>query len=282
MTATSTEESSASQVLDSDELDFELHDRQGGNWTDEQKSQLSRELHTFASTCLFPLPDYNCLSSNFSTAFDDKIIAIARSSSTKEIVGFTSTVFLTGFNHKDVPFVIHTGLTCVSENLRRKKLTIFLFYHIFIHLSYNYPEGFWLSSLSGIISSLGSISRYGTNVYPSPISPAAVPSPMHRLIAKTIDLCHRDKMLISSNAVFDSERFVFIGSNKPGSCFYKDRDDVRYADRYSIVNDFYRKLLRKDGGDGVLQIAFMDSNHVLGSAKYESRFEKLKNRESKL
>lgn len=277
MTVTSTEKSSASQVLD--DLDFELHDREGGDWTDDQKSQLSQELRTFASTCLFPLPDYNCLSSNFSTAFDDKIIAIARSSTTREIMGFTSAVFLKGFNDKSVPFVLHTGLTCVSENLRRQNLTIFLFYHIFYHLCYSYPEGFWLSNLAGITSSLGSISRYGTSVYPSPSLPT--PSPMHRLIAKTIDLCHRDKMLVSSSAVFDSERFVFLGSNQPGSCFYKDRDDVRYADRQSTINEFYRKLLRKNGGDEVLQVAFVNSEQLVDS-RYESRFEKLEDRKSKL
>jgi hypothetical protein len=274
MTGTSTEKSSASQVLD--DLDFELHDREGGDWTDHQKSQLSQELQTFASTCLFP---HNCLSSNFSTAFDDKIIAIARSSTTRMIVGFTSAVFLKGFNDKSVPFVLHTGLTCVSENLRRQNLTIFLFYHIFVRLCSSYPEGFWLSNLAGITSSLGSISRYGTNVYPSPSFPT--PSSMHRLIAKTIDLCHWSKMLVSSSAVFDSERFVFLGSNKPGSCFYKDRDDVRYADRQSTINEFYRKLLRKDGGDEVLQIAFVNSEQLFDS-RYESRFEKLEDRKSKL
>lgn len=273
----SPEKPSASQIHD--ELVVELHDRQGANWTDGQKSQLSHELRTLASSCLFPLPDYNCLSSNYSTAFDDKLLAIARSSGSGEIVAFTSAVYLTDFKNKDVPFVVHTGLTCVVEDLRQKNLTILLFSHIFLHLVSEYPDGFWLSNLAGVISSLGSIGRYGTDVHPSPSSPG--PSSIHRHIASTIDQHHRDKLLIDPKAVFDPEHFVFRGSNEPGSCFRKDNDDVRYADRHNAVNDFYRGLLRKDAGDEVLQVAFIDPSHIMASSN-ESRFDKLMGRETKL
>lgn len=276
--AKSAETPSTSQILD--ELDFELHDRKGSDWTDEHKYQLLQQLRTFASKCLSPLPHYNCLADDYSTAFDDKLIVIARSASTREIVGFTSAVYLVGFEDEKVPFVLHTGLTCVAETLRQKNLTIFLFYHVFLHLISEYPEGFWLSNLAGVISSLGSITRYGTNVYPSPSLSA--PSQIHRLIANAIDLHHRDKMLISPDAVFESKKFVFRGSNAPDSCFRKKRDDVRYADRQIVINDFYRTLLREGEGDEVLQVAFIDPKRILSSSVKETRFDKLHERESKL
>jgi hypothetical protein len=149
--AKSAETPSTSQILD--ELDFEPHDRRGSDWTDEHKYQVLQQLRNFALKCLSPLPHYNCLADDYSTAFDDKLIVIARSASTREIVGFISAVYLVG-----------TGLTCVAETLRQKNLTIFLFYHVFLHLISEYPEGFWLSNLAGVISILGSITRYVTNV----------------------------------------------------------------------------------------------------------------------
>lgn len=93
------------QILD--ELDFELYDRKGADWTDVEKQSLSKELRAFAATCLSPVPDYNCLAHDYSTAFDDKLLVIARSTTTGQIVGFTSTVFLTGFGDDDhIPFVL--------------------------------------------------------------------------------------------------------------------------------------------------------------------------------
>jgi hypothetical protein len=277
---------SSQKVLE--ELDFELHDRKGPDWADAEKHGLSKELREFASACLSPMPDYNCLSSDYSTAFDDRLLVIARSITTRRIVGFTSAVFLTmgfqkhdndksknvDYEDNDIPFVLHTGLTCVATSHRQKNLTIFLFYHIFLHMVSEYLQGFWLSNLASVLSSLGSIARYATNVYPSPSM--SEPAPTHSRIAETISRHHRPAMQISPRAAFDADRFVFRDSNEDGSCFLKDVNDKRYAYRQDAINRYYRQLLRKGSGDEVLQVAFVDPRILLNTS--ESRFDRLQGR----
>jgi hypothetical protein len=252
---------------------FELHDRPGLRWTPSEKSALSKELRTFASTCLAPLPDYNCLSSDPSTAFDDKLLVIARSSKTGQIIAFSSAIYLTRIPY--LPFVLHTGLTCIAPSHRRVGLTVFLFYHVFTHMIERHPQGFWLCSLAEVPSSLGSISTYATNVYPSPSVPK--PSVTHLRIAEAMDEKYRGTMLINPRAVFDKETFVFRGSNEVGSAFRKDVDDPRYAYRDREVNRYYRKLFRKNEGDEVLQVGFVDPGRV-AEEKEEARFDGMKSK----
>lgn len=134
-----------------------------------------------------------------------------------------------------------------------------------------HPRGCWLSNLTCVLSSLGSIARYAKGVYPSPV--VCEPSPRQLHIAEVISRHHRAAMQISHRVEFDRQRFVFRDSNEDGSCFRKDIDDARYAYRQDAVNLYYRKLLRKGSGDEVLQAGFIDPS-ILESTS-ESRFWRL-------
>ena len=69
-------------------------------------------------------------------------------------------------------------------------------------------------------------------------------------------------MLISPDAAFDRDAFVFRGSNPLGSCFRKSPGDVRCRHRDGGVNTFYRQLLGDNGGNAVLQVAYVEWEHV--------------------
>ncbi|CAL1716961.1 unnamed protein product [Somion occarium] len=255
-------------------FDFELYDRPGRHWTASQRTMFVNELRALASQCLYPLPDYQCLSSA-TGALDDKLIVIARRPSDSEIVAFVSSVFLpmpaaAGYAS---PFtVFHTGLTCISPKIRRTGMTIELFARIFFYMTSRHPEGFWLTSLAEVPSSLVSISHYATNVFPSPY--ITEPTSMHLHIAETISRQYRDVLLISPAAVFDADRFVFEGSNDLGSCFRKDRDDKQLHHRRTDVNEYYRDLLGKGEGDEVLQVGYVTRERIVQANNEEARLQR--------
>jgi hypothetical protein len=251
-----------------EELIFSLHDRPGLSWTPARCHEIRSELRKVASHCLSPLPSYQCLSSS-PHAFDDKLLIIARSRTTNEIVAFVSAVYLPV---PDIPLLLHTGLTCILPEYRRSGLTIMLFHHVFVHMVSQHPGGFWLSSLAEVPSSLVSINTYATNVFPSP-PPGKRPSDTHLHIARTVSEKHRDAMLITPTAIFEEDAFVFRGSNPVGSPFRKDVDDPVYHHRRTATNEYYRSLFRRNMGDEAFQVGFVDPNRIM-EAMGEERFEK--------
>lgn len=204
------------------------------------------------------MPHYNVLTQELS-AFNDKVVTTARSPRTSQLLAFAASVYLHGIpGHA---FVLHMGLVCVDPSLQRTGATILVCYNLLSHLATTHPSGFWLTSLAEVPSSLGSLAKYASGVFPSPVHPAAplvIPSDTHLAIARAISNYHRDKMAISSDAVFDEERFVFRGSNPPGSPFRKDFLAEKYSHRDPMVDRFFKGLFRRNEGDEVLQVGFFD------------------------
>lgn len=258
-------------------FEFELYDRPGKDWSPLQKVHFVNELRSFASKCLNPLPDYQCLS--FAPdALSDKLIVVARRSTDSEIVAFTSAVFLPigplASDKSEYPYrgsfdVFHTGLTCISPEIRRQGMTIELFARIFIFMTAKHPKGCWLTNLAEVPSSLVSISHYATRVFPSPF--LQQPSPMHLHIADWISKHHRQALLIAPNATFDPSHFVFLGSNPPGSCFRKSRSDKQFHHRRTALNEFYRDLLGPEEGNEVLQVAYISRDRIVEANNEEER-----------
>lgn len=128
------------------------------------------------------------------------------------------------------------------------------------------PAGVWLTCLAEVVSSLVNIAIYAKDVFPSPY--VQTPSKAHLRIAEMVDGKYRESMLISPDAVFDRERFVFRGSNAHdgGRMFMKDVDDRQYWHRDEKLSKYYRTFLRQGGGDEVLQVGFLDAVHLRKAA----------------
>ncbi|KAL4249258.1 hypothetical protein ABKN59_007263 [Abortiporus biennis] len=244
----------------------EQYVRPGRHMTVEQCHTLITELRTFAATSLSPLPSYQCLS-YVPRSLDDKLIIIIRQyDAPHDIVAFTSTVFMDSMpsleDKVEVPSstVLHLGLTAVSPHLRGSQITKILFYYVFCYMVTIHPQGFWLTSPAEVISSLGSVVNFAKDCYPTP--GIKTPSPTHLRIALEVDRKFRDVMLISPNAVFDERTFVFKGSNQLGSCFRKEADEERYNYRNRELTVFFRALLGRGEWNEVLQVGYIDRNHL--------------------
>ncbi|PSR79481.1 hypothetical protein PHLCEN_2v7006 [Hermanssonia centrifuga] len=142
-----------------------------------------------------------------------------------------------------------------------------LFFHLFYYLrgQPEFASGFWLTSLAEVTSSLGNIFQYASQVYPAPEVPK--PSRIHLQIAETVSSRYRDVMLISPEATFDRDVFVFQGADPPGSCFRKDSQDPQFHHRDENINDFYKALLGRNEGNEVLQVGYLDWEYIFGTAE---------------
>ncbi|KAF3016407.1 hypothetical protein E8E14_002100 [Neopestalotiopsis sp. 37M] len=259
--------------------EIKVFDRPGRQWTDETISQLQDELRQLGSLCLNPLPEYQMFDKSSRRALDDKLIATARENG--KIIAAVSAVWLyiPGLQQ----LILHTGLTLVHPQYRKSGVNIQLFATQWLYVLRLYPKGIWLSTLAEVVSSLVHITKFTMNAYPSPQwshdNPTGDPSSTHLQIARAISAMHREKMLISPNAVFDEHAFVFRGSNASdqGSAFNKDIDDKTYWHRDIQASRFFRSLLRPHAGDEVLQISFLDPVHarrVLQGQRFASEFGK--------
>jgi len=249
-------------------LIFTIHDRPGLKYSPGKTAALVDELRKFASLSLKPLPEYQI----FSNA-NDKVVVTAHEEKPNgekgELLAFTSAVMI---NIPSLPEaereILHTGLTVVAPELRRKGMLVQLFVRLILHVYGTLPVAnsrLWVTSLAEVPNSLVHIAMFFSDVFPSPSKP--VPTEADLLIARVIDREHRDKMLISPTAVFDEEKFVFRGSNRgKGVVFMKNVDDPRNWHRDKAANDFYRTLL-KDDGDEVLQVAWIDERKIAKSLR---------------
>ncbi|KAI0130574.1 hypothetical protein BJ170DRAFT_706823 [Xylariales sp. AK1849] len=243
----------------------ELLHRPGRKLSVSAQKVLQASLLKLGSQCLNPLPDYQVFSTNLSEAFDDKILVLARYGD--RVIAFVSAVIIR-IPQLQCP-VIHSGLTVIHPEHRRSAGVIqLLFGNLFLHVLCEYPGGVWITTLAEVISSLVHMSKYAINVFPSPHKeqhcPVAEPGSIHITIAREISKSYRAKMLISPEAKFDEQSFVFRGSNDHpgGRAFMKDVDDPTHWHRDQETSKFYRKLFRKDRGDEVLQVGFLDPKHV--------------------
>lgn len=250
-----------------EDIIFTIHDRPGRDYSPVKTAALIEELRKFANLSLNPLPEYQI----FSNA-DDKVVVTAHVEKSGggrgELLAFTSAVMITIPTLPEAEReVLHTGLTVVAPELRRKGMLVQLFVRLILHVYGTRPTNsrLWVTSLAEVPNSLVHIAMFFSDVFPSPSKP--VPTETDLLIARAIDHEHRDKMLISPTAVFDEEKFVFKGSNRgKGVVFMKNVDDPQNWHRNKAANDFYRALL-KDDGDEVLQVAWIDEQKIAQSLK---------------
>lgn len=248
-------------------VDYELEvlDRPGMTQSVEQISSLRTQLCQLGHLCFDPLPNYQVFESPSSTSFHDKLIVLAKKDT--EIIAFLSAVALPVSGLKDP--VMHTGLTVIHPRYRKSGVIHSLFAAFFIHLFSIYPKGLWLTTLSGIVTSLGHIATYTSDVFPSPQwneeHPSAQPSGTHLLIAREINAKHRGKMLIALETNFDESAFVF---RAPKSRFSRsssvDAEKVLKQDHRDLaLTKFYRDLLRGPG-DEVLQVSYFNPDFTFG------------------
>ncbi|KAK2012420.1 hypothetical protein LZ32DRAFT_559723 [Colletotrichum eremochloae] len=250
----------------------------------DEATALQDALCHLGALCLRPFPKYQVLDKASPTALNDKLIVVARYDG--QIIAFLSAVWLP-ITTLDRP-LLHSGLTVIHPAYRSSGISLDLFAHLFLHLISNHPEGLWMSTLATVISSLVNMSKYTTQVFPSPewssLHPAGQPSSQHLAIAREISANHRDKMLVSPGAVFDEDAFVFRDSRNPGQgeAFWKDVDDQTYWHRDREASMFFRKLLRPNTGDEVLQISFLDPKHIAKHSESQRFAQKYSGKVAKL
>ncbi|KAJ7182763.1 hypothetical protein C8R43DRAFT_1054741 [Mycena crocata] len=273
---------------------FRFYNLPGLHLLPEKRAQLRGELLEIARTSLNPVPDYQCLSSR-PDALDDKLIIVAYTgtesddsdetkqerSPTSGAVAFTSAIYLDvpGLDHP----VFHTGLTVAAPSLQRTGILVQLFAQLFLNVLPLHPDGLWVTTLAAVLSSLVQSEKFLYNTYPSPPArnqnnsvqrtPAASPGPQHRAIAHAVDKQYRATLLISPDAHFDGEMFVFRDSMdwSAAAPFRKDLDDQRFWHRDSEANHFFRGLMRPGKGDEVLLVGFIDLETVWKAIEHWQR-----------
>ena len=146
------------------DYDLEVLDRPGMTRSVEDISVLRSKLIRLGNMCFNPLPNYQVFKHPCNMSFHDKIIVLAKQDD--EIIAFLSAVVLPIPGLKDP--VVHTGLTVIHPSHRKTGVIHSLFAAFFLHLFSIYPDGLWLSTLSRIVTSLGHIATYTSDVFPSP------------------------------------------------------------------------------------------------------------------
>lgn len=251
-------------------VDYELEvlDHPGMTQSVERISSLRSQLCQLGNLCFDLLPNYQVFESPSDTSFHDKLIVLAKKDS--EIIAFLSAVVLPVSRLKDP--VVHTGLTVIHPRYRKSGVIHSLFAAFFLHLFSVYPQGLWLSTLSRIVTSLGHIATYTSDVFPSPQwneeHLSAQPSDTHLHIAREINAKHRRQMLISPETYFDESAFVFRAP-KPrlsgGSSVYADIV-LKQDHRNLKLTRFYRDLLRGPG-DEVLQVSYFNPDFTFAKGE---------------
>ncbi|KZV90506.1 hypothetical protein EXIGLDRAFT_677018 [Exidia glandulosa HHB12029] len=232
------------------------------------KSKLRRELRAFAALSLNPVPDYDVLSVSNDAAFDSRILTLAYTIEEQpRLAGFNSSGWF------DIPGcptrVLDGGTTIVAPWMRHSGLVVELVGRACLHALSTYPQGVWMVGVSEAPSMLGHFARSIRDVFPSPNGPAR-PTSMHHRIARWISENARETMCIASKARFEKDTFVFRGSTAAatgGEAFMKDVYDPQYQHRDPTVNSFYRKILRRNMGDEVLVVGFLDAKHYARAVK---------------
>ncbi|KAJ2976012.1 hypothetical protein NQ176_g5192 [Zarea fungicola] len=269
----------------SSEYEYSVVEYASSSLCTQELRALHQELKDLGGVCFDPLPRYQVFTDDMTNAFQDKIIVVARHG--EKVVAFVSAVVIPIANLPDP--VIHSGLTVIHPDHRRAYGVIqLLHYNLWMHLFSAYPHGFWMTCLAEVISSLVHMSKYAINVYPSPQwlsdHPSGEPGETQLLIAKEISAKHRGKMLISCDAEFEEQNFIFKGSNNHAAAhvFMKDTDDARHWHRDTAASAFYRRLFRRNEGDEVLQVGFMDPNYLADQAQKSAYKAAIARRASKL
>ncbi|KAJ7768208.1 hypothetical protein B0H16DRAFT_310073 [Mycena metata] len=245
---------------------FRFYNEPGRQLPLPKQTKLRSELMEIAQTGLHPIPDYQCLSSR-ADALDDKLIVVgyAGTEDNGDItqnrpVAFTSAIYLNipGVDHP----VLHTGLTVAVPSLQRTGIVMQLCAHLFLHVAPMHAGGMWVTTLAAVLSSLVQSEKVLYKTHPSPQN--RPPLHAHLAIAHAINKQYRPSLLISPDATWDEEHFVFRGSMDwpAAECFKKDIDDVHFWHRDGGTNAYFHKLMRPGKGDEVLLVGFIDAESV--------------------
>jgi len=206
------------------------------------------ELLNVAKTCLDEIPNYQCLSGR-KEEFDRLIISVVRNESGK-MLGFCSSYILDG---GALGNILHLGLTCVSPEARGLKFTHTLTSKVVQHFLFKYSlfKSSWVTNVACVLSSLGNVSMYFDDVYPSPAVKAPCSEQMK--VASLINLKYRNELYVPRKAKFNKDTFVFEESVL-GNMFQKEAFDKRYLHRNNELNDYFRNLMNFERGDEILQV----------------------------
>ncbi|KAK8073177.1 hypothetical protein PG994_004076 [Apiospora phragmitis] len=251
-------------------------------------------LRALGRQCLHPLPDYQVFSGDVTVAFANKVLVVARHGG--EFVGFVAAVILLLGETPNETLrhpVVHTGLACVRPDHQRRRagLKQQMYGHLFLHLLArpDHRRGFWVTTVTDIVSSLVDMSRVSIHNFPSPPSSDGKvevgPSEAQLHIARDVSARHRRTALVAPAAEFDERAFLFRGSNDhpAAAAFRKDVDDrQRYWHRDQAASEFYRGLIRPGTGDEVLLVGFIDPGHLRAVASGEAYRDRWMDRYAKL
>ncbi|KAF7377590.1 Membrane protein [Mycena sanguinolenta] len=205
---------------------FRFYHHPGRHLPLSKQVELRKELLAIAQTSFNPIPDYQCLSSR-PDALDDKLIVVAYTGTdpaegdgeeNKEPdrspcpVAFTSAMYLDVADLEHA--VLHTGLTIAAPSVQRTGILVQLFAQLFLHVMPLHPDGVWVTTLAAVLSSLVQSATMLCNTYPCPPNYQSNQQPRreHLAIARAVDERYRAQLLISPDAEWDAESFVFRGS----------------------------------------------------------------------
>jgi hypothetical protein len=236
---------------------------------------LHSEIQQLGALCFTQTPHYQVFLPTVKAAFANKHLVLLRHE--QNLVAFVSAIPLR--IEGILQPVIHTGLVVIHPQYRRSNAILqHLYGNLFVAILMEHPAGFWVTSLAEVVSSLVNVAIYAKDVFPSPYM--QFPSQTHLRIAEMVNARYRGSMLVSPDAAFDRARFVFRGSNahSRGRMFMKDVDNRQYWHRDEKLSQYYRSFLRQGAGDEVLQVGFLDINHLRKAAdagKHGQRMEYL-------
>jgi len=220
----------------------------GKNLSAKDLDSLYNELLMVAKETLDEIPDYQCLKSDKSD-FDKLIISVARNQQ-GEVLGFCSSYV---FDIQKFGNVLHLGLTCIRYQARGLGLTHRLTGNVVFHfiLKFALFKKAWVSNVACVLSSLGNMSQYFEDVYPSPYFNNKIDD--HLDLAIYFSQNYRRELYIRDEAIFNESRFIFEGSVL-GNMFQKKANDFKYHHRDHKLNFYYKYLMNFDNGDEILQI----------------------------
>lgn len=117
-----------------EDIIFTIHDRPGLWYSPAKTAELVDELRRFANLSLNPLPNYQI----FSNA-DDKVVITAYTQNVngegQQLLAFTSAVMIAIPQLPEAEReVLHTGLTVIAPELRRKGMFVQLFMRLILYV----------------------------------------------------------------------------------------------------------------------------------------------------
>ena len=234
---------------------------QPGRWMSETElARLQDDLHAVADRSLDESLSYGVFSRTRS-AYRNRVIAIARDTTSDLPCGFTAMVYLPLRRvARRTELIIHLGLTMIASEYRGNRLQTPLFQRIFRSPIVNqFRMSFIVTNIAASPAGIGAVSDYFLDTYPN-YHGNTRPTAFHREVAHQVLGRDRHEFGCSRAAVFDPTSFVVEGSNQPSgggaSAFIKTDPVSRYRD--AACNTFCADALNFERGDELFQVGRAD------------------------